>query len=117
MTDTSNKSHQWTGTWTYSKNGINVSENFTGRFDTEEDMLKFRTDSLAKLPNTEAFPNDSGPKATAPEEVVNPSLDFCKMHNTKMKQRNGKNGQTFYSHGQKIQEGVFEYCKGIGWGK
>lgn len=39
---------------------------------------------------------------------------LCATHNVPMKERTGKQGQTFYSHGRKV-DGKFEWCSGKGF--
>lgn len=38
--------------------------------------------------------------------------DYCKIHQTSMKQRVGKDEKVFYSHA-KLVDGTWEYCNGV----
>lgn len=98
MTDSNGtKKHQWTVTFSYQKNGISVSENYTERNDDWEELVRYKKVILDHLPNSQAFPNDSGPVATPPEAVREATPDWCHIHGIKMKKYT-KGDQSWYSH-------------------
>jgi hypothetical protein len=107
------KSFQVTIQWGFSKNGIQVSENHTGRFDTQEEENIYRLHALGLVPQTQAFPDDSGPVATPPQNTVQ-SAPVCGVHGIPMTlkpagvSRAGKPYPAFWSCSQKNPDGT--YC-------
>lgn len=52
---------QWTGAFTRTVNKVVLSENFTFRLDTREELEAERTHVIEKImPSAETFPNDTG---------------------------------------------------------
>ncbi len=69
------------------------------RCDIWEEFLEAKKNMESVLPQPQAFPNDTGPHAVSPAQVVS-SVPMCGIHGTPMKQRTGQYG-TFWSCGKK----------------
>ncbi len=106
------KKHQWTVAFTYQKNGITVSENYTERNDDWEELVKYKKAILNHLPSAKSFPEDEGDNAHVQE--VDQTPDFCRVHKVKMKERRNDTG-TWFSHGVKQDDGTYKWCVGKGF--
>lgn len=53
----------------WSKFSPDRSEQFVIRTETWEEMMELRKEALAITPQSKAFPDDEGPRATPPEKV------------------------------------------------
>lgn len=73
---------QWTGVWSYKKNGILISENYTYRTDTQEDLEEHRDFALRNLPSATGFPDDEGD--IAQKKTVD-EIPMCPVHKKDMK--------------------------------
>jgi hypothetical protein len=94
----------------WSKFSPDRSEQFVIRTDTWEELIELKNKVIGVIPQSNAFPDDTGPVATPPEKVQ-ASAKMCIIHNVEMKERKGKNGETFHSHARQTNN-VWEYCNG-----
>jgi hypothetical protein len=104
---------QWSGVFTKQINGVSVNENYTGRFETEQDMNDF-IDRIYKqhMPSAQTFPNDEGTRA---HTATQPPQPICGVHKTAMtlkpagvSKKTGKPYPAFWSCGQPTDDGG--YC-------
>lgn len=104
--------HQVTITWSYSKNGVMVSENHCHRTDDEAEYEKYRDSTLKKIVSAKSFPEDEGSTAHTASTTEGP---MCKVHNQAMVWRpagistkTGKAYPGFFSCQVKTEDG--KYC-------
>lgn len=106
---------------------LDNGEIFVIQTETEDELFTKKETMLARIMNvdstkaqetiTTALPvTPQSPTATPSQEQ--PSIpeiaeDWCEIHKTKMKQREGKFG-VFYSHAKEV-EGQWMYCSGLGF--
>ena len=103
---------QWTGAFSKAVNGVMISENFTFRMDSREELEVERKNVLDKLtPSSKSFPEDEGDMAH--EETTSQS-PMCAVHRTPMtfkqagiSKKTGKPYAGFWSCGIKNTDNTF----------
>ena len=100
MEDTAGREYRYQWDWNVPGGMAHV------RCDDWETFVQARKNMETLIPQTQAFPNDSGATATPPEKVTN-DPSWCKIHKVTMKKWQ-KEGRSWYSH--QAQDGT--WCKG-----
>lgn len=103
---------QWTGQFTKIVNGVTLSENFTFRMDSREEIEAERKNVLDKLmPSTRVFPDDEGDMA---HQEVQEAGQMCAVHKVPMtlkpagvSKKTGNAYPAFWSCGIKNTNGTF----------
>lgn len=104
--------YQWTGVFSRTVNGVVLSENFTFRMDTRDELEKERKQTIELImPSAKSFPDDEGTMAHVATEEMAP---VCKVHKTPMKlhpagtsKTTGRAYPQFWSCGIKNTDGTF----------
>lgn len=66
--------------------------------------------------NTDTNAKVNGKTVQSAPAKVETDLPICPVHNKLMKERTGADGQTFFSHAEKTDDGRWIYCSGRGFG-